>query len=141
MILVKKPSSSLRRTLSRNTHKGENSMSFKQDSVPHLDASKDLAHMACAEEQCTDDDAALSHAAHVVAQFVIQRWQDGSRQHCADLALPPSQSARARWLVKTQQGLQDWVERGGFSLPVDAHDAAALSGSGIVRPILYQLAR
>ena len=116
-------------------------MSFKQDSAPHLDASKDLAHIACAEEKCTDDEAALRHAAQVVAQFVIQRWQDGSRQHCADLALPHNQSARARWLVKTQQGLQEWITHGGFSLPVDAHDAAALAGAGIVRPILYQLPR
>lgn len=116
-------------------------MSFNQDSVPHLDASKDLVQMACADEKCTDDDAALRHAAHVAAQFVIQRWQDGSRQHCADLALPHNQSARARWLMKTHQGLQDWIERGGFSLPVDAHDAAALAGAGIVRPTLYQLPR
>ncbi len=97
--------------------------------------------MGCAEENCTDDDAALRHAAQVVAKFVIQRWQDGSRQHCASLALPHNQSARARWLVKTQEGLQDWIERGGFSLPVDAHDAAALAGSGSMRPILYQLPR
>lgn len=116
-------------------------MSFKQDSVPHLDASEDLAQAACAEETCTDDDAALCHAAHVVTQFVIQRWQDGSRQHCADLALPHNQSARARWLVKTHQGLQDWIERGGFSQPVDAHDAAALAGAGMVRPTLYRLPR
>ena len=83
----------------------------------------------------------MQHAAQVVAKFVIQRWQEGSRQHCADMALPHNQSARARWLVKTQQGLQDWIERGGFSLPVDAHDAAALAGSGIVRPTLYRLPR
>ena len=116
-------------------------MSFKQDSAPHLDASGDLANMGCADETWTEDDAALRHAAQVVAQFVIQRWQDGSRQQCADMALPHSQSARARWLVKTQQGLLDWIARGGFSLPVDAHDAAALAGSGMVRPTLYQLPR
>jgi hypothetical protein len=116
-------------------------MSFKQDSAPDIDASLDLANTACADEQCTDDYATLSHAAQIAAKFVIERWQEGSRHQCASLNLPHSQSARARWFTKTQQGLQDWIERGGFSLPVDAHDAAALAGSGAARPILYRLRR
>lgn len=114
-------------------------MSFKQDSAPHFDASLDLANTACADEQCADDDATLSHCAHIAATFVIERWLDGSRRHCANLNLPHNQSVRARWFARTQQGLQDWIERGGFSLPVDAHDDAALAGAGPSRPALYRL--
>ena len=114
-------------------------MSVKQDSEPDFSTSRDLANATCADEHCVDDGSALSRAAHIAAKSVIEPWQDGSRQHCANLSLPHSQSARARWYAKTPQGLQDWIERGGFSQPVDAHDAAALAGTGSARPIFYRL--
>lgn len=113
-------------------------MSVKQDSEPHFNPSRDLADAAYADELCVDEESALSRAARIAAKFVIERWQDGSRQHCANLSLPHSQSVRARWYAKTQQGLQDWIARGGFSQPIDAHDAAALAGSAATRPILYR---
>ena len=114
-------------------------MSVKQDSDPGLNNSSELANTAYAEEHFADEQSALSRAAYIAAQFVIERWQDGSRKHCASLNLPHSQSVRARWYANTHQGLQDWIERGGFSQPVDAHDAAALAGAGAGRPIFYRL--
>lgn len=114
-------------------------MSVKRDSEPDFNTSRDLANPTCADEHCVDEHSALSRAAHIAAKFAIERWQDGSRQHCANLSLPHSQSVRARWYAKTQQGLQDWIARGGFSQPVDAHDAAALKGSGATRPVLYRV--
>lgn len=113
-------------------------MSVKQDSNPDFNTAGDLANTTCADVHSMEH-CALGRAAHIAAKFVIERWQDGSRQHCANLNLPHSQSARARWYATTQQGLQDWIARGGFSLPVDVHDAAALAGSCATRPILYRL--
>lgn len=116
-------------------------MSVKRDCVPDFNTSRDLANTTtCADEHFADEQSALSRAARIATKFVIERWQEGSRRHCATLNLPHNQSARARWYDKTQQGLQDWIERGGFSQPVDAHDAAAQAGSGATRPILYRLA-
>lgn len=112
-------------------------MSVKQDSAPDFNTG-DLAITTCADLHSMEH-SALGRAAHIAAKFVIERWQEGSRQQCANLNLPHSQSARARWYAKTQQGLQDWIARGGFSLPADAHDAAALAKSGATRPILYRL--
>lgn len=109
-------------------------MTAKQAPAPHSSNDKEFAGATCA-----DDQSALAHAASLAAQFVISRLQDASRQHCVNLSLPHSQSARARWFAHTQQGLQDWIGRGGFSLPVDAHDAAALAGTGASRPTLYRL--
>ena len=113
-------------------------MSVKQDSDPDFNTAGDLASTTCADAHLMEH-SALGRAAHIAAKFVIARWQDGSRQHCANLNLPHSQSARARWYAKTQQGLQDWIARGGFSLPIDAHDAVARAASGATRPILYRL--
>lgn len=114
-------------------------MSVKQDSEPDFDNSKKLANTAFAEEHFSEEHSAFSRAAFIATKFVIERWQNGSRKHCASLNLPHSQSVRARWYDKTQQGLQDWIERGGFSQPVDAHDAAAMAGAGTGRPIHYRL--
>ncbi|NML63135.1 hypothetical protein HHL21_19020 [Massilia sp. RP-1-19] len=114
-------------------------MSVNQDSDRDFNTAGDLAGTTCADAHGINEQSALSRAAHIAAKFVIARWQDGSRRHCANLNLPHSQSARACWYAKTQQGLQDWIARGGFSQPVDAHDAAALAGSGATRPILYRL--
>jgi hypothetical protein len=114
-------------------------MSVKQDSDPDFNSAGNLASTTCADALDIDEHSALCRAAHIATKFIIERWQDGSRQHCANLNLPHSQSARARWYAQTQQGLQDWVARGGFSQPVDAHDAAALAGSCAIRPILYRM--
>ncbi|HEY0490304.1 MAG TPA: hypothetical protein VGD30_12375 [Telluria sp.] len=109
-------------------------MTAKQEPVPHSSNFDEFAGATCADEQ-----SALALAASVAAQSVISRLQDTSRQHCVNLNLPHSQSARARWYARAQQGLQDWISHGGFSLPVDAHDAAALAGTGATRPTLYRL--
>ena len=109
-------------------------MTAKQEPAPHSSIDEGFAGATCADEQ-----PALEHAASLAAQLVISRLQDASRQHCLNLSLPHSQSARARWLARTQQGLQDWISHGGFSLPVDAHDSAALAGTGASRPTLYRL--
>lgn len=116
-------------------------MSVKQDSAPDFNSSGHPANASCVDEHCMDEESALSRAAHIAAKFVIERWQDGSRRHCANLSLPHSQSVRARWYANTQQGLQDWIARGGFSQPIDAHDAAALAGSAATRPILYRVSK
>ena len=109
-------------------------MSAKREPEPHSSMLGEVSDVGCAGEQ-----AALEHAAYVAAKFVIARWQDGSRRQCANLNLPHNQSARARWYAQAQQGLQEWIARGGFSLPVDAHDAAALAGSAASRPTLYRV--
>lgn len=109
-------------------------MTAKQEPAPRSSIDEGFAGATCAEEQ-----PALEHAASLTAQLVISRLKDASRQHCLNLSLPYSQSARARWFDRTQQGLQDWISHGGFSLPVDANDCAALAGTGASRPTLYRL--
>ena len=109
-------------------------MTAKQEPAPHSSIDEGFAGATCADEQ-----PALEHAASLSAQLVIARLQDASRQHCLNLSLPHSQSARARWLARTQQGLQDWISHGGFSLPVDVDDSAALAGTGASGPTLYRL--
>lgn len=109
-------------------------MTAKQEPAPHSSNDQDFAGATCA-----DDQPAMMHAASVAAQLVISRLQDASRQYCVNLSLPHSQSVRARWFAQAQQGLHDWISHGGFSLPVDEHDAAALAGSGASRPTLYRL--
>lgn len=114
-------------------------MRVKQDSAPEINASRDLANLICVDEHPEDEQTGFCRAAQLAAHLVIERWQDGSRRRCADLNLPHHQSARARWYDMAQQGLQDWIARGGFSQPVDEYDATALAGHGATLPVLYRL--
>lgn len=109
-------------------------MTAKQDSKPQFISFEELSGAPSAVAE-----SALAHGAALSARCVIARVQDTSRKHCLNLSLPHNQSPRARWYARAQQGLQDWIDGGGFSLPVDAHDAAALAGTDATRCTLYRL--
>lgn len=111
-----------------NKKRGEN-MSANRQPKPNFHA--DQARMPAPGAQpvpdeycseCPDEQAALARMAEAVAKLAITRWQHASRGAHLDLNRPHHESARARWYAHVRQGLQDWIERGGFSQPDEICD-------------------
>lgn len=104
-------------------------MSANRQSKPnfHADQSRMPAPGAqpVPDEYChehSDEEAALARTAHAAAKLAIARWQHASRGSHLDLNRPHHETARARWYAHVRQGLQDWIERGGFSQPDEIYD-------------------
>lgn len=67
---------------------------------------------------------ALELAAIFAAERAIARWVSGKSNVPMPTAPPAREPARARWYAQVQKNFQEWLDRGGFSQPDDAAQAA-----------------
>ena len=102
----------------------------------HGDDQRGMFQLTPAEKHA---ERALTQAACYAADLTIARWSGA-----ADTAIP----ARAAWLAHAHEGLQMWLEAGGFAQPryddiasaSRLHDESPLPFPGS-RPLLYSVFR